>query len=118
MGRMATKVGQTPIPGTKTTVGKETGKIVQDVARKAVNAPAAALEQIGAVTQGVDLGSALAGGPMGAGSVAPMMENPELANQRQRNATAAIEALQKTGRTPEAFSYGIKPCLDIPVVDG
>jgi hypothetical protein len=109
MGRMATKVGQTPIPGTKTTVGKETGKIVQDVARKAVNAPAAALEQIGAVTQGVDLGSALAGGPMGAGSVAPMMENPELANQRQRNATAAIEALQKTGRTPEAFSYGIKP---------
>ena len=109
MGRMATKAGQIPIPGTKTTVGKEAAKITQDVARQAVNAPVAAMEQLGALTQGVDLGSALAGGPMGAGSVAPMMENPELANQRQKNATAAIEALQKTGRTPEAFSYGIKP---------
>ena len=107
--RSAQNLGKTPIPGTKTTVGKESGRVLAETARQVVNAPIAAAEQIGALTQGVDLGSALAGGPGGAGSVATQVERPELFEQRQANAQAAIKALQSTGKTPEGFSYGIKP---------
>ncbi|MFN9954857.1 MAG: hypothetical protein ACK55I_17300, partial [bacterium] len=77
-----------------------------EMGRQIVNAPIAAMEQIGAVTQGVDLGAALAGG----GSAGAMAEtNPALVQQRARNAEAAIDALQKTGRDVQGFSYGIKP---------
>lgn len=94
------------IPGTQQTIGDETRRIVQDIPRQIVNAPIAAMEQIGAVTQGVDLGAALASG----GSVGAMGETDKaLVEQRSRNAQAAIEALQKTGRDPQGFSYGIKP---------
>ena len=94
------------IPGTKQTVGDEARRIVQDIPRQMVNAPIAAMEQLGAVTQGVDLGAALAGG----GSVGAMAETDKaLVEQRSKNAQAAIEALQKTGRDPQGFSYGIKP---------
>jgi len=94
------------IPGTQQTIGDEARRIVQDIPRQIVNAPIAAMEQIGAVTQGVDLGAALAGG----GSVGAMGETDKaLVEQRSKNAQAAIEALQKTGRDPQGFSYGIKP---------
>ena len=114
MLRSAQQLGKTPIPGTKTTVGKEVGRVVQEVPRKLVNDPIAAVQQLGALTQGVDLGGALAGGPMGAGSVGTQVEDPKLFEQRQRNATAAIEALQKSGKDPEGFSYGIRP--NVPVL--
>jgi len=111
LGQQATQLGQTKIPGTKATVGGELRRVGAETVRQAVNAPIAAAEQIGALTQGVDLGSALAGGPMGGG---PSVEtNPQLVEQRQNNAVAAIEALQKTGRTPEGFSYGIKPSVPL-----
>lgn len=113
MLRSAQNLGKTPIPGTKTTVGKEAGRVIQDIPRQVINAPIAAVEQLGALTQGVDLGGALAGGPMGAGSVAPQVERPELFEQRQANAQAAIKALQTTGKTPEGFSYGIKPSVPL-----
>lgn len=99
-------VAKAKIPGTKQTVGDEARRIVQDIPRQIVNAPIAAMEQIGAVTQGVDLGAALASG----GSVGAMGEtDPKLVEQRSKNAQAAIEALQKTGKDPQGFSYGIKP---------
>ena len=99
-------VAQKKIPGTKQTVGDETRRIIQDIPRQIVNAPVAAMEQLGAVTQGVDLGAALASG----GSVGAMGEtDPKLVEQRSKNAQAAIEALQKTGKDPQGFSYGIKP---------
>ena len=99
-------VAQKKIPGTKQTVGDETRRIIQDIPRQIVNAPIAAMEQLGAVTQGVDLGAALASG----GSVGAMGEtDPKLVEQRSKNAQAAIEALQKTGKDPQGFSYGIKP---------
>ena len=94
-------------------VGGEAVRVIPDAVRKLVNDPIALAQQLGAVTQGIDLGSALAGGPAGAGSIAPMMENKQLFNQRQKNAQAAIEALQKTGKDPEGFSYGIRP--NVPV---
>lgn len=111
LGQQATQLGQTKIPGTRATVGGEVRRVATEAGRQLVNAPIAAAEQIGALTQGVDLGSALAGGPMGGG---PSVEtNPQLVEQRQKNATAAIEALQKSGRTPEGFSYGIKPSVPL-----
>ena len=111
LGQQAQRAGQTRIPGTRATVGGELRRFGAETARQAVNAPIAAAEQIGALTQGVDLGSALAGGPMGGG---PSVEtNPQLVEQRQKNAVAAIEALQKSGRTPEGFSYGIKPSVPL-----
>lgn len=111
LGQQAQQISKTKIPGTRATVGGELRRFGAETARQAVNAPIAAAEQIGALTQGVDLGSALAGGPMGGG---PSVEtNPQLVEQRQKNATAAIEALQKSGRTPEGFSYGIKPSVPL-----
>lgn len=110
--RGAQAVGNIPIPGTKTTVGKEAARVVPEAARKLVNDPIAAAQQIGALTQGIDLGSAIAGGPMGGGPSVEM--DPKLVEQRQKNAQAAIEALQKTGRDPEGFSYGIRP--NVPVL--
>lgn len=96
------------IPGTKQTVGEEATRIAADIPRQIVNAPVAAAQQLGAVTQGIDLGSALAGGGT------PSVEtDPALVQQRQKNAEAAIEALQKTGRDPQGFSYGIKPSTPI-----
>lgn len=104
IGQQAQQIGKTKIPGTKTTVGGELRRFGAETARQAVNAPIAAAEQIGALTQGVDLGGALAGGGI------PSPEaNPELLKQKQNNAVAALEALQKSGKTPEGFSYGIKP---------
>ncbi len=103
--------GRTPIPfsGGKT-IAQEAPRVAADLGRQLVNAPVAALEQVGAVTQGIDLGAALAGG----GSVGAMAEtDPALVQQRAKRAEAAIEALQKTGRDPQGFSYGIKPSVPI-----
>ena len=108
MAQQARNLGQTKIPGTKTTVGGEATRIAADIPRQIVNAPIAAAQQLGAVTQGIDLGSALAGGGT------PSVEtDPALVQQRQKNAEAAIEALQKTGRDPQGFNYGIKPSTPI-----
>lgn len=108
MAQQARNIGQTKIPGTKATVGGEATRIAADIPRQIVNAPIAAAQQLGAVTQGIDLGSALAGGGT------PSVEtDPALVQQRQKNAEAAIEALQKTGRDPQGFNYGIKPSTPI-----
>lgn len=103
--------GRVPVPfGGGKTIGQEAPRVAADIGRQIVNAPAAAIEQIGAVTQGIDLGAALAGG----GSVGAMAEtDPALVQQRSKNAEAAIEALQRTGRDPQGFSYGIKPSVPI-----
>jgi len=103
--------GRVPVPfGGGKTIGQEAPRVAADIGRQIVNAPAAAIEQIGAVTQGIDLGAALAGG----GSVGAMAEtDPALVQQRSKTAEAAIEALQRTGRDPQGFSYGIKPSVPI-----
>lgn len=109
MLRGAQGIGNIQIPGTKTTLGKEAARAGAEGLRKSVNDPIAAIQQVGALTQGIDLGSALAGGGT------PSVEtNKALVEQRQKNATAAIEALQKTARDPEGFSYGIRP--NVPVL--
>ena len=103
--------GRTPVPfGGGRTIGQEAPRVAADLGRQLVNAPVAAMEQLGAVTQGIDLGAALAGG----GSVGAMAEtDPALVQQRAKKAEAAIEALQKTGRDPQGFRYGIKPSVPI-----
>jgi len=106
----ASGLGKTKIPGTQTTIGQESARVLKDAPRQALNSLVAAGEQIGAVTQGVDLGAALASG----GDVSAMTEtNPDLVEQRFKNAEAAIETLQKTGRDVEGFKYGIKPSTPI-----
>jgi len=94
-------------------VGGEAARVVPEGIRKLINDPIAAAQQLGSLTQGIDLGSALSAGPMGGGM--PTVETDRrLVEQRQRNASAAIEALQKTGKDPEGFSYGIRP--NVPVL--
>jgi len=93
--------------------GAEVVRVVPEAVRKLFNDPIAAAQQVGALTQGIDLGSALSAGPMGGGM--PTVETDrKLVEQRQRNAQAAIEALQRTGKDPEGFSYGIRP--NVPVL--
>jgi len=88
--------------------GAEVARVVPEAVRKLFNDPIAAAQQVGALTQGIDLGSALSAGPMGGGM--PTVETDrKLVEQRQKNAQAAIEALQRTGKDPEGFSYGIRP---------
>jgi hypothetical protein len=95
--------------------GPEAARIIGKGAQELVNAPVAAVQQIGALTQGMNLGSALAGGPMGAGDVGSQIEmNPQLQQQRMKQQQAATEALIKTGKDPEGFSYGIRP--NTPIV--
>jgi hypothetical protein len=95
--------------------GPEALRVVGKGAQELVNAPVAAVQQIGALTQGMNLGSALAGGPMGAGDIGSQIEmNPQLQQQRMKQQQAATEALVKTGKDPEGFSYGIRP--NTPIV--
>jgi hypothetical protein len=95
--------------------GPEAARIIGKGAQELVNAPVAAVQQIGALTQGMNLGAALAGGPMGAGDIGSQIEmNPQLQQQRMKQQQAATEALQKTGKDVEGFSYGIRP--NTPIV--
>jgi hypothetical protein len=95
--------------------GGEAARVVGKGAQELVNAPVAAVQQIGALTQGMNLGAALAGGPMGAGDIGSQIEmNPQLQQQRMKQQQAATEALIKTGKDPEGFSYGIRP--NTPIV--
>ena len=95
--------------------GPEALRVVGKGAQELVNAPVAAVQQIGALTQGMNLGSALVGGPMGAGDIGSQIEmNPQLQQQRMKQQQAATEALVKTGKDPEGFSYGIRP--NTPIV--
>ena len=110
LGQQAQELGKVPIPGTQTTIGKETGRVTAEAARKLVNDPIAFGQQIGATTEG-GAPAGLLGGPMTTGS---LEEDRQKQEQRQKNAQAAIEALQKTGRDPEGFSYGIRP--NVPVL--
>ena len=58
----------------------------------------------------MNLGAALSGGPMGVGDIGSQIEmNPQLQQQRMKQQQAATEALVKTGKDPEGFSYGIRP---------
>jgi hypothetical protein len=63
----------------------------------------------------MNLGAALSGGPMGVGDIGSQIEmNPQLQQQRMKQQQAATEALVKTGKDPEGFSYGIRP--NTPIV--
>lgn len=90
------------------------GKTGVETIRKTANDPIATLQKIGALTEGVDLGAALAGGPQMAAGLTPSLEDPEIFQARQQNAVEAIDALQKTGKKPDGFSYGVAP--DVPIV--
>jgi hypothetical protein len=95
--------------------GPEAARVIGKGAQELVNAPVAAVQQIGALTQGMNLGAALSGGPMGAGDIGSQIEmNPQLQQQRMKQQQAATEALVKTGKDPEGFSYGIRP--NTPIV--
>jgi hypothetical protein len=95
--------------------GPEAARVIGKGAQELVNAPVAAVQQIGALTQGMNLGAALSSGPMGAGDIGSQIEmNPQLQQQRMKQQQAATEALVKTGKDPEGFSYGIRP--NTPIV--
>ena len=95
--------------------GPEAARVIGKGAQEIVNVPVAAVQQIGALTQGMNLGAALSSGPMGAGDIGSQIEmNPQLQQQRMKQQQAATEALVKTGKDVEGFSYGIRP--NTPIV--
>ena len=106
LGQQAQQIGQTRIPGTRATVGGEVRRVATEAGRQLVNAPIAAVEQLGAIGGGFRNPAAEMAG------VTPAELNlPEVEEQRLRKAEAAREALLKSGKTPEGFSYGIKPSV-------
>jgi hypothetical protein len=106
MKRLGETIGKIPVPfGGGQTIGQEAPRVVADIPRQVVNAPIAAAEQLGAVTQGA-APAGLLGGPMTTGS---LEADKQREVQKAKNAEAAIDALQKTGRDVQGFSYGIKP---------
>jgi len=85
-------------------VGKNITRIVGGAAQKIVNDPLAAVQQLGAVSGGFENpAAAMAGVFRGEQNI------PEVEAQRLKQAQAAKEALDKTGKDPEGFSYGIRP---------
>jgi hypothetical protein len=85
-------------------VGKNLTRIVGGTAQKIVNDPLAAVQQLGAVSGGFENpAAAMAGVSMGEQNI------PQVEAQRLKQAQAAREALDKTGKDPEGFSYGIRP---------
>ena len=106
MEKLGETLGKIPIPFTEgVTVGEEVPRVAAEAARKVVADPVALAEQVSATTEGA-VPAGLLGGPMTTGSVEADKER-EL--KQAKNAEAAREALQKTGRDVEGFSYGIKP---------
>jgi hypothetical protein len=104
--RLGETIGKIPVPfGGGQTIGQEAPRVVADIPRQVVNAPIAAAEQLSAVTQGA-APAGLLGGPMTTGS---LEADKQQEVQKAKNAEAAIDALQKTGRDVQGFSYGIKP---------
>jgi len=103
--------GRVPIPfAGGTTVGQEAPRIAAEAGRLMVNAPIAAAQQLEAVTRGAAPAGQL-GGPMTTGSLELDKQKEQ---QRIKSAQAASEALRKTARDPEGFSYGIRP--NVPVL--
>jgi hypothetical protein len=85
-------------------VGKNLTRIIGGTAQKIVNDPLAAVQQLGAVSGGFENpAAAMAGVSMGEQNI------PQVEAQRLKQAQAAKEALDKTGKDPEGFSYGIRP---------
>jgi hypothetical protein len=85
-------------------VGKNLTRIIGGTAQKIVNDPLAAVQQLGAVSGGFENpAAAMAGVSMGEQNI------PQVEAQRLKQAQAAREALNKTGKDPEGFSYGIRP---------
>jgi hypothetical protein len=85
-------------------VGKNLTRIIGGTAQKIVNDPLAAVQQLGAVSGGFENpAAAMAGVSMGEQNI------PQVEAQRLKQAQAAREALDKTGKDPEGFSYGIRP---------
>jgi len=103
--RASQGVAQTPIPGTKTTVGAEAAKVIKDIPRKAVNELVATAEQISKTTEGATP-AGLLGGPMTTGD---LERDKQIEQEKIQNAQIAVETLRRTGMTPDGFSYGIKP---------
>ena len=56
----------------------------------------------------------IAGGPALGGSLNPnALKKPEVLREELNNAGMAFDALVKTGKNPEGFSYGIKPSVPV-----
>jgi len=98
------------IEGETPSAGQELGSALTEGARKIINDPLALVSMISAVTEqpGGYGGYATGGtGPL----LPPSPEEEERVNRRRE---AAQEALRRTGKDPEGFSYGVRP--DVPIV--
>lgn len=91
-----------------TTLGQEAPRVARDAVRKIVNDPIAAGEMASAVTQDGAKMSLL--GNMTTGN---LQRDKEEELKKAKQAEAALDALQRTGKDPQGFSYGIKPSTPI-----
>jgi hypothetical protein len=106
MEKLGETLGGISIPFTDgVTLGEEVPRVAAEAVRKVAADPVALAEQVSATTEDA-VPAGLLGGPMTTGSVEA---DKELELKQRKNAEAAREALQKTGRDVEGFSYGIKP---------
>lgn len=97
------------VEGETPSAGQELGGALAEGARKIINDPLALVSMISAVTEqpGGYGGYATGGtGPL----LPPSPEEEETVNRRRE---AAQEALRRTGKDPEGFSYGVRP--DVPI---
>lgn len=91
---------------------QELARVGADGFRKLINDPIAGVQLLGALSPAP---GAKSGGMMygGGGQMAPGLSEEEL-KQSIDDAAVAYEALIKTGKDPEGFSYGIRP--DVPIL--
>jgi hypothetical protein len=61
-----------------------------------------------------DTAGMIAGGPALGGSLNPnALKDPDVLREELNNAGLAFDALIKTGKNPEGFSYGVKPSVPV-----
>ena len=91
---------------------QELARVGADGFRKLINDPIAGIQILGALSPAP---GAKSGGIMygGGGQLVPGLSEEEL-KQSIDDAAVAYEALIKTGKDPEGFSYGIRP--DVPIL--
>ena len=91
-----------------TTVAEEAGRAVADVPRRVVADPAATVDMAASLT--TDTGGLLGPIPQKGQGLEELRAEED---KKIQQTAVALEALQKTGKDPQGFSYGIRPSVPI-----
>tara|TARA_R100001163_G_scaffold4563_2_gene5940 strand:- start:2554 stop:8136 length:5583 start_codon:yes stop_codon:yes gene_type:complete len=102
-------LSQVPVDKEGTTAGEEAARIFGDAPRRVVSDIAAATDIGATLSQGASGGIL---GPIPKKGQGPEELRAEEEKAKQQTAVA-LEALQKTGKDPQGFSYGIRPSVPI-----